>query len=250
MFQAAVFDMDGVIIDSHSIHKEAWRRLLELVGKPVGEEELDFVLDGRKRADIFRHFLGDLSLAQLEAYGKQKDSLFLASADRLSLVPGLPDFVAELRADGVKLAVATSATRKRAEYVLTKFGLRQHFRAVVTGDDVRNGKPDPAIFQKACTQVHSTPGATLVIEDAASGVRGAKVAGMKCLGIAGQARAQLLYEAGADWVQPDFTTVKMSTIAARFGTQPEALLCNPSARSGPEDGSAGGATSRDGAQKV
>lgn len=218
MFEAAIFDMDGVIIDSHPIHKEAWRRLLELAGRSITEEELDFVVDGRKRADIVRHFLGDLPPSELETYGRQKDTLFLASAERLSLVPGLPGFVAELRAEGIKLAVATSATRKRAEYMLNRFGLTQQFQTVVTGDDVTNGKPDPTIFQKACMQIDGTPSTTLVVEDAVSGVKGAKLAGMKCLGIAGRARSRLLYEAGADWVQPDFTAVKMPSIAALFGS--------------------------------
>jgi beta-phosphoglucomutase len=244
MFETAIFDMDGVIIDSHPIHKEAWRRLLHLAGKSITEEELDFVVDGRKRADIVRHFLGDLPLSQVEAYGKQKDALFLASAERLSLVPGLLDFVAELRAEGIKLAVATSATRKRAEHVLNRFALRMHFEAVVTGDEVANGKPDPTIFQKACIQIGGTPSMTLVIEDAASGVRGAKVAGMKCLGIAGRERAPLLYEAGADWVQPDFTAVKMVAIAALFGTHSETRVSNQPSHFVAESGGACGTICR------
>ena len=216
MLRAVVFDMDGVIVDSHAIHKQAWRRLLELRGKSVTEDELEFVVDGRTRIDIVRHFLGDLPLPQLERYGQQKDALFLACADRLSLVPGLLSIVAELRAAGMKLAVATSASRKRAEYILHRFALQDQFHAVVTGDDVKNGKPDPAVFQRACLQVQGIPSTTLVIEDAVSGVQGAKLAGMKCLGIAGPARSNLLYSAGADWVQPDFTSVELSLLHTRF----------------------------------
>lgn len=216
MLQTVIFDMDGVIVDSHCLHRQAWRSLLELQGKPVTEDELDFVLDGRTRAEIVRHFFGDLPRPQLETYGQQKDALFLACADRLSLLPGLLEFVAELRAAGMKLAVATSASRKRTHDILHRFALSHHFHAVATGDDVKNGKPDPSVFQAACLQVHGMPATTLVIEDAVSGVQGAKLAGMKCLGIAGPARTPLLYAAGADWVQPDFTAVDLPTLAALF----------------------------------
>jgi beta-phosphoglucomutase len=216
MLQAVIFDMDGVIVDSHSVHKQAWRGLLESLGKSVTEDELDFVVEGRTRIDIVRHFLGDLPPAQLEAYGQQKDSLFLTFAERLCLLPGLLDFITELRSAGMKLAVATSASRTRTDSILNRFALGRHFHAVVTVDDVKKGKPDPEVFQSACREVHGLPSTTLVIDDAVSGVRGAKLAGMKCLGIGGPSRSQLLYAAGADWVRPDFTRVDLSMLKGWF----------------------------------
>jgi HAD superfamily hydrolase (TIGR01509 family) len=223
MFEAVIFDMDGVIVDSHPVHKEAWRRLFKLLGKSVTEEQLDFVCDGHKRVEIVRHFLGDLPVWQLENYGRQKDAFFRALSHGLTLVPGLTGFVAQLRKREIKLAIATSASRERTEYVLNQFHLMAHFEAIVSGDDVNAGKPDPAIFQKACRLVQCVPSASLVIEDAASGIRGAKRAGMKCLGIAHPARARLLYDAGADWVEPDFTTLHASLLAGLLGVAKDAI---------------------------
>ncbi len=226
MLQSAIFDMDGVIVDSHSVHKEAWRRLFNLLGKSVSDEELEYVCDGGKRVEILQHFLGDLPLSQLEEYGRQKHAFFLQGADCLSLVPGVAEFIAALRACGTKLAVATSACRTRTEYVLNRFALREYFDEVVTGDDVSRGKPDPTIFQRACAQLHGVPRTSLVMEDAVPGVQAAKRAGMNCLGIASQARAPLLYGAGADWVQPDFTAVRLTTLLARFGVRIRTSLPN------------------------
>jgi beta-phosphoglucomutase len=219
MFTAAIFDLDGVIVDSHPLHKQAWRRLFDRLEKNVSEEELDFVLDGRRRAEILRHFFGDLPAAELQSFGQLKDAFFLASAEHLSLVPGVHELIAGLRQQRIPLAVATSATRKRAEILLNQFRLRSSFDAMVTGDDVNRGKPDPAVFLKAGEELHCRPGNTMVMEDAAAGVQGAKGAGMKCLGIAGPPRARRLYDAGADWVQPDFTTVRVSHLSALFEAQ-------------------------------
>ena len=118
---------------------------------------------------------------------------------------GGPRIHSVLGESGVRLAVASSASRQRVESTLEQFDLTRCFAAVVTGDDVANGKPDPAIFQTACQQLDGDPGGnSLVIEDAVSGVKGARAAGMKCLGIADSERARLLYEAGAHFVVPDF----------------------------------------------
>src|SRR5689334_1087951 len=59
MLKGVIFDMDGVLIDSHPIHKRAWRKFFETLELTVSDRELDFVLDGRKKEDILRHFLGD-----------------------------------------------------------------------------------------------------------------------------------------------------------------------------------------------
>ena len=61
VFKGVVFDFDGVIVDSHPAHLRAWKSFLNSMGKNVSEEQLHFVLDGRKRDDILRHFLGELS---------------------------------------------------------------------------------------------------------------------------------------------------------------------------------------------
>jgi HAD superfamily hydrolase (TIGR01509 family) len=212
MLSGVIFDMDGVLIDSHPAHKMAWRRFLEDVGRDVSDTDLEFVMGGRKRTDILRHFLGELSDDQLAEYGRKKDAHFLAIADSVNTIEGLLPFLGELERLGIKKAVATSASHSRANHMLARLELANHFSAVVTGDDVVNGKPDPAIFQRAAECLQKCPAELLVVEDAVAGIQAAKAAGMKCLGIGTDDRAVALLAAGADYVVADFTRVKCADL--------------------------------------
>src|SRR5690242_18377965 len=75
MLKGVIFDMDGVLIDSHPIHKRAWRKFFETLEVEVSDRELDFVLDGRKKEDILRHFLGDLPDCEIKDFGHKKEML-------------------------------------------------------------------------------------------------------------------------------------------------------------------------------
>jgi HAD superfamily hydrolase (TIGR01509 family) len=207
MLSGVVFDMDGVLIDSHSAHKLAWRGFLAEIGKEVSDTDLEFVLDGRRRDDILRHFLGELSEEQILEFGKLKDGQFFRRADLVTLKEGLLDFLDDLERHSIAKAVATSATSFRAMEMLKRFEIKGRFSAAVTGNDVEKGKPDPAIFRLAGTRLNLPSSALLVVEDAVSGVKAAKAAGMQCLGMADESRAQLLLDAGADAVVPDFSGV-------------------------------------------
>ncbi len=204
MLKAVIFDMDGVIINSHPVHKKAWKRFLSSVGREVSDEELDFVLEGRKREVILRHFLGDLTDEQIQAYGFRKELLFREEALGIEMTKGLPEFLDHLETYGISMAVGTSGSSSRVRYVLERLGMYSRFQAIVTGDEVPNGKPDPTIFVRAAERLHCPHSQVLVFEDAVSGVQAAKAAGMKCVGIAVDGRSQLLLDAGADQVLPNF----------------------------------------------
>src|ERR1700758_3891223 len=75
MIRGVVFDMDGVLIDSHPVHRSAWRKFLTSIGRRTTDTELEFILDGRKREEILRYFLGDLPPEQIEEYGIRKDKM-------------------------------------------------------------------------------------------------------------------------------------------------------------------------------
>jgi HAD superfamily hydrolase (TIGR01509 family) len=216
MLKGIIFDLDGVIVDSHSAHKKAWRALLELVGREVDETALDFVVEGHRREEILRHFMGELSDEQVRRYGALKRELFADVASEVKPVPGVIEFVHAAAHAGLALGVGTSAGKRRAEETLELFGLRSHFQAVITGDDVRAGKPDPAVFTQAAEGLGVAAEHGLVCEDAVLGVQAAKRAGMKCLGIAANGRRTLLERAGADWVMEDFRLVSLDDLRAEF----------------------------------
>jgi len=216
MLAGIIFDLDGVIADTHTIHRHAWRQLLVEMGRQISEEELDFVLEGRKREEILRHFLGSLSTAEVSRYGERKDELFRQSAEQLQSVPGVVDFLRQLDDAGVSRAVATSASKRRTYQLLERLGLADRFGTVVTGDDVAKGKPDPSIFYLAAGCLRVTPQESLVVEDSGVGVRAAKSAGMKCLGIASGMLAGRLRREGADHVVPNFIGILLAKLQNLF----------------------------------
>jgi len=217
MLKGVIFDLDGVIVDSHPAHKLAWKTFFASIGKTVSDEDLSFVLEGRKREDILRHFLGDLTEEQVKHYGAKKEALFRGSVEELKMIEGLPQFLDRLEEADLPFALASSASRHRAEYMLDALSLKPRFRVIVTGDDVVKGKPDPAIFRLAALGLGLEPEHVLVCEDAVAGIEAAKTAGMRCLAIASNGRGPLLGRAGADCVIPDFTIVSLEDLQSMFG---------------------------------
>jgi len=208
--------MDGVIINSHPAHRLAWKAFLGSLGRETCDEELDFILEGCKRAQILKHFLGELAPEQIAEYGNRKDELLQKNADAVQPMPGIVEFIGHLSKAGIPRAVATSASRRRALGTLEELGLAHCFATIVTGDDVAAGKPDPAIYQVAAERMKQSPEHLLAVEDAASGVKSARAAGMRCLGVADARRAPLLRAAGADPVISDFRSFSFCQLQAYF----------------------------------
>jgi len=216
MLKGIIFDLDGVIVDSHAAHRQAWRQVLASLGHEVSEAELEFVVEGHKRDEILQHFLGDLDAEEVQRLGKVKDEFYRRAAHEVKLIPGVAEFISAAQAAGLGLAVATSAGRKRAEETLRDFGLIGNLGAVITGDEVQAGKPDPAVFERAAEGLGLAAEYLLVCEDAVAGVQAAKSAGMRCLGIAAGGRRVLLREVGADWVVQDFTKMSVDEVQKLF----------------------------------
>ncbi len=212
MLQAIIFDMDGVIIDSHPVHRQAWQKFLLTLGKHVSETDLDCILEGRRREEILRHFLGDLTPAQIVEYGNRKDQFFQQVGVPIKPVAGLCEFLDHLETQNIRMAVATSASERRTRFTLDRLQLTRHFAAIVTANDVVNGKPDPAIYHLAAEQMGVSAKQAVVIEDSVSGVRAAKSASMKCLAIASDSRCEVLRRAGANNVVQDFVGLTLDRL--------------------------------------
>jgi beta-phosphoglucomutase len=212
VFKGVVFDFDGVIMDSHPAHLRAWKSFLNSLGKNVSEEQLHFVLDGRKRDDILRHFLGQLNADEIEEYGLQKEQCFRDEVTHVLVADGLLGFLEDLESEQLAVAIASSGSKSRIHFLVDRFGLNKFFRVIVTGEDVEQGKPDPAVFLKAAHQLGVDPRELVAFEDAVSGIKAARSAGMRCIGIAPPDRVPILLAAGASCVLPDFHDVSCSKI--------------------------------------
>jgi HAD superfamily hydrolase (TIGR01509 family) len=212
MIRGIVFDMDGVIIDSHPLHRRAWKTFLHTVGREVTDDELDFILDGRKREEILSYFLGELTPSQIAEHGAHKDEMLRLLAEDMQPLPGVVGFLDSLYGIGLRIGLATSAGTRRAHGTLKELGLSHYFEAIVTGDEVAIGKPDPAIYLLVAERLNEAPENLVAVEDAVSGVKAARAAGMRCVGIASAERAESLRAVGADPVIPDFQSLSLEQL--------------------------------------
>jgi beta-phosphoglucomutase len=210
--EAVILDMDGVIIDSHPVHLHAWQRFLETLGRNTSRGELAYVLDGRKRSEILRHFFGELSEAEILEYGKRKDEFFETVSMEVKLLPGVKEFLGRVKKQKISLAVATSASATRTQSTLKRLNLNQFFTAVVTGDDIEQGKPDPAVYRTACERLGVSPENALAFEDAVSGIRAAKAARLRCIAVAGHEPSNKFQSAGADHIIQDFVGLSVNDL--------------------------------------
>src|SRR6266404_9835615 len=130
MLRGVIFDLDGVIVDSHPVHKQAWKTFFSSLGKEISEDDLSFVVEGNKRDDILRHFLGELTEEQVKEYGARKESLFKHSAQGLKTIDGLEDFFDQIDNARLPMALASSASRSRVKYMLELLNLKDRFRVI------------------------------------------------------------------------------------------------------------------------
>jgi beta-phosphoglucomutase len=211
---SVIFDMDGVIVDSHPAHRRAWQQFLETLGRNVSEDDLKYILDGRKRSEILSHFFGELNESEIREYGNRKDRFFQQISLEVKPVEGVLDLLDDLKERSVAFGLATSAGESRTWTTLHRLRLNRHFKVIVTGNDVAEGKPDPAIYRLACRKLGVSPQNALAVEDAISGVKAAKGAGIRCVAVGGHESAESLLQAGADHFVRDFVGLSFACLEA------------------------------------
>jgi HAD superfamily hydrolase (TIGR01509 family) len=214
--EAAIFDMDGVLIDSGVHHRAAWQALLTELGEEPAHPEYWRLTIGRPSEEAVPLLLGR-SVPDHEArrLARRKRDLYvnLSRAGVVS-VPGVRDFVAALSRLGIPRAVGTSASRFDLDRHLVAVGLRRHFDVIVTADDVALGKPDPEVYELAAARLRVPPEACIVFEDSLVGVEAARRAGMRAVGVTTAHSETELREAGAERTSADFEGLEWTSLAA------------------------------------
>jgi beta-phosphoglucomutase len=178
---AFVFDMDGTIVDNMAFHMESWLAFFARRGKTYDPDAFFRETAGAQVREILRERLGaDIPDDEIAVLAQEKEALYREMyAPHRSAIQGFEDFVTRARADGVKLAVATSAPPANIVFTLDELDLRRHFDAVVGAADVARGKPHPDVFLKAAEKLGVAPADCIVFEDAPMGVEAARRAGMR-----------------------------------------------------------------------
>lgn len=213
---AVIFDMDGVIVHTAPQHFAAWKRVFAEVGRGLSKEEFR-VIFGQRSQEILRHILGDgLSEIQVEELGCKKEEYYrVLLRGGVEAAPGFEPLLEALRANGLKIAVGTSAPRQNVELILNAVGVRAQLDAVVTAEDVERGKPDPETFLLAAQRCGVEPERCVVFEDAVAGIQAAKAAGMRCVGVGRMDIAQ------ADLVVDNLEKVTISVVKSLLDKKEE-----------------------------
>ena len=192
MTPCAIFDMDGVLVDSYHAHFESWRRVAAEEGVAYTEKEFAWSF-GRTSREIIRGTWGrgDLDDATIHAIDSRKEALFREIIGRsFPVMDGARDLLEALRAAGFRIAVGSSAPPENVSLVLDRFGGPAHFDGVVNGMDVQRGKPDPQVFLLAAERAGVAPRHCVVVEDARPGIEAARRAGMASVALVSTGRSE------------------------------------------------------------
>ncbi len=182
----AIFDWDGVVIDSSGQHEKSWELLSAEIAKglPPGHFKRGF---GKKNQLIIPEILGwSDDPEEIERLGNRKEELYreLVGQGGMTVLPGARELLGALKESGIPCAVGSSTSRTNLESIFATTGLGESFDAVVCGDDVIHGKPAPDVFLKAAQLLGVPPERCVVFEDALFGIEAARRAGMKVVAVA------------------------------------------------------------------
>jgi beta-phosphoglucomutase len=215
LYSAIIFDLDGVIIDSETLHNAAVGAAMEHHGvflpASIYEEFLG-IPDEVLLEHASRTYLGGSVPAAMLLADKQR--IFLQMQDQVTSIPGAVDFIRQVRGQVGSTALVTSSLRHNQELAFAKFGLAPHFDVVVTAEDVTHAKPHPEPYLTAVVRLGIPAGECLVIEDSLHGIASAQAAGCHTLGLTTSYESEALAAAGAEMVCASYAEIAARVLGA------------------------------------
>jgi beta-phosphoglucomutase len=185
--RAAIFDLDGVIVDTAKYHYLAWKRLANQYGFDFTETDNER-LKGVSRTRSLEILLeiGNLKVSETvrHSMAAQKNDWYveyIQNMDASEILPGAAEYLQMLHKCGVKTAIGSAS--KNAALILERLGIRSLFEVVIDGSRVAQAKPDPEVFLRAASELKIAPASCIVFEDAEAGIEAAHRAGMGAVGI-------------------------------------------------------------------
>ena len=212
--EGAIFDLDGVIVETVPLHFKAWRRMFNQYGKDFTFQDYKEKVDGIPRMDGARAILHQLSKEELEKAASKKQEYFLDLLEKegVKIYESTLDLIDKLKKNNTKVAVISSS--KNCLHILKKAGIINLFKVIITGNDIKRGKPNPDVFLLAALRLNLEPKQCIVFEDAVLGVEAAKRADMICIGIDRYHDPKRLSK--ADLVVSDLSKVTVEKLKALF----------------------------------
>ncbi len=196
--ECVIFDVDGVLIDSSDAHFQSWTRLAAEHDVTLTRAQFKSTF-GRQNRDIiptlFDASPGNATV-DVEALSETKERYYREIiGDHVNQLPGAAALVRECHAAGLRCAIGSSGHPKNIAIVLESLDIETCVSAVVTGQDVTVGKPDPQVFLIAAEKTGVQPDRCVVIEDAPAGIAAALAASMIAIGVTTEHAADRLAHA-------------------------------------------------------
>jgi HAD superfamily hydrolase (TIGR01509 family) len=183
--RGVIWDLDGVLADTTEAHFQAWAEALSACEISFNRSRFDHVF-GMNNEDTLTELLGRApTQEEIIGIAGRKEEIFRQHAGEL--VHPMPDaarLLDELDGAGWVQGVASSAPQENIDLLVDAFGIRSYFAAILSGDGLPAGKPDPTLFLKTAQALHLPPEQCVVVEDAPPGVEAARRAGMPCIAVA------------------------------------------------------------------
>lgn len=194
--RSVIFDMDGVITNTMPEHFRTWRSIFLREGIHVSYEDI-YKREGQPGlssvTEIFKEHGKELSHQKAKAILKKKEVLFKRMV-KTRFIPGARSFLKRLHKEQISLALVTGTSRHELNRILPP-NVRALFSVIVTGNDVRNGKPHPEPYRRCLKKLKVKSAHAVVIENAPFGIRSAKRAGLHCLALSTSLPPRYLHEA-------------------------------------------------------
>ena len=205
MLTALLFDLDGTLTDTDTLHLQAFRQLLhDHDGRELTQEQFDAQVSGRANGELFAELFPLAGSSERKALADRKEALFRELSPALQPMPGLLRLMDHARAWNIGMCVVTNAPRLNAEHMLTAMGLGDRFEHVLVAEELERPKPDPLPYLVGLQRLEAVAGQALAFEDSLPGVMAASGAGIFTVGIATTQTPERLRAAGARLVVKDF----------------------------------------------
>jgi HAD superfamily hydrolase (TIGR01509 family) len=213
LYRALLFDLDGTLAETDSLHLPTWVDVLEPYGVSVDERFYRESISGRNTGEIIRDLLPELSDEENRSVGDAKEARFRERATELEPLTGLLDFIEFGRERGMSIVLVTNAPEENVQAILLALQLRDFFDAVVLADEVEAVKPDPAPYVAALRRLGIPAEEALAFEDSVSGISSSVAAGIPTVGITSSQVPEKLLGAGAFMTADDFTDPRLRNAA-------------------------------------
>lgn len=186
-YHGAIFDLDGVLVDTAKYHYLAWKQLADQLMISFTEEDNER-LKGVSRDKSLEILLSlgvkRYSESERQRFMDQKNQeyvRYISKMNETEILPGVVDLLNELKSQNIKIALGSAS--KNAEMILKNTKLMNYFDAIVDGNDVSKAKPDPEVFLLGASRIEIPADKCIVFEDAKAGIEAAKKAGMLAIGV-------------------------------------------------------------------